>query len=155
MADSITLTGLNIWDGVDLLDADTLTITGERIESIGGPPAANSIDCAGLTAIPGLIDAHVHLELDPNEKNAPERTSDDVVTVMAERATRMVRVGITTARDLGGGAWHEVALRDAIRAGTSVGPRLLCSGQPITSPGGHCHFWGGAAASWSTPRASW
>ena len=58
----------------------------------------------------------------------------------------MAAAGITTARDLGGGAWYELDLRDAIARGELTGPRLLCAGQPITIPGGHCHFWGGAAA---------
>jgi imidazolonepropionase-like amidohydrolase len=58
----------------------------------------------------------------------------------------MVRAGITTARDLGGGEFGELELRDAINAGVHIGPRLLCAAQPITSPRGHCFFWGGEAA---------
>jgi imidazolonepropionase-like amidohydrolase len=143
-----TLTGLRIWDGQRTLDTDTLTIAAGTIAGLGdetrGP---NTIDCRGLTAIPGLIDAHVHLELNPDDKLAPTTTSDAVVPLMAERAVKMVRAGITTARDLGGGRWHELALRDAIARGERLGPRLLCSGQPITTPRGHCHFWGGAAGS--------
>ncbi len=49
------------------------------------------------------------------------------------------------ARDLGGGEWLELELRDRIARGEIAGPRLLCAGQPVTSPGGHCHFWGGEA----------
>jgi imidazolonepropionase-like amidohydrolase len=64
---------------------------------------------------------------------------------MAVRAEAMLRAGITTARDLGGGAWLELELRDRINAGELPGPRLLCAGQPITSVAGHCHFWGGEA----------
>ena len=64
---------------------------------------------------------------------------------MRERSEKMAMAGITTARDLGGGAWYELTLRDEIAAGQFTGPRLLCSGQPITSPQGHCHFWGGEA----------
>ena len=58
----------------------------------------------------------------------------------------MLAAGITTARDLGGGHWRELILRDEINRGETQGPRLLCAGQPITSCGGHCHFWGGEAA---------
>jgi imidazolonepropionase-like amidohydrolase len=65
----------------------------------------------------------------------------------------MAAAGITTARDLGGGAWAELELRDLISRGETPGPRLICSGQPITSPGGHCHFWGGEADSVSAARA--
>ena len=144
-----TLTNLNIWDGETVLDANTLVFDTDGITQVGHSDdialGADAIDCGGLTAIPGLIDAHVHLELNPDEANPPARTEDRVIPLMAERAAAMAAVGITTARDLGGGAWHELALRDAIAAGKQVGPRLLCSGQPITSPQGHCHFWGGEA----------
>jgi len=71
---------------------------------------------------------------------------------MAERAAAMVSAGITTARDLGGGGWHELTLRDRIASGAVAGPRLLCAGQPVTTPGGHCHFWGGEAADLNSAR---
>ena len=102
----------------------------------------------GSVAIPGLIDGHVHMDLDPgllspDEQFAPTRRDRDLR--MVARAAAMVRAGITTARDLGAGEWRELALRDAIARGELPGPRLLCAGQPVTIPGGHCHFWGGAA----------
>ena len=56
----------------------------------------------------------------------------------------MLFAGITTVRDCGGGRHREHALRAQINAGKRLGPRMLCCGQPITTPGGHCEFWGGA-----------
>ncbi|MEM7077345.1 MAG: amidohydrolase family protein [Pseudomonadota bacterium] len=144
------LTGLRIWDGTRVLDADTIAFDEHGISAIGERSdfkAAELQDCSGATLIPGLIDAHVHLELNPDEKDPPEKTRATVIPLMQERALAMAQAGITTARDLGGGAWFELDLRDRIAAGAVVGPRLLCSGQPITSVQGHCHFWGGEAAS--------
>ena len=144
------LTKLRIWDGTSLLDADTVRLEGERISAIGAESDlkadAQVIDCAGATALPGLIDAHVHMELNPDHHKPPETTDPGQRPLMVERAAAMVRAGITTARDLGGGAWMELELRDRIATGEIPGPRLLCSGQPITCPEGHCHFWGGEAA---------
>ena len=56
---------LRIWDGIaeGYLDADSITVEGERIAAIGDSRGGR--DCSGLTAIPGLIDAHVHMVLDP------------------------------------------------------------------------------------------
>src|SRR5262249_15673297 len=108
-----------------------------------------TIDLAGRALIPGLIDCHVHLCLDPAvfEAEAQTRGSDEhELAAMRDRAEAMVRAGITTARDLGGGRFLELAVRDAIARGDALGPRLLCAGQPVTSPMGHCHFWGGEAA---------
>ncbi len=145
---TISLRNLNIWDGHEFIPENSIDIEGDIISSIGFDldNHKDSIDCSGMTAIPGLIDAHVHLELNPDEKEAPKNLPSNISSLMAERATKMARAGITTARDLGGGNWHEIKLRDEIRKGLSLGPRLLCSGQPITSPGGHCHFWGGEAS---------
>lgn len=147
---AITLTGLTIWNGHEIVDADAIRIEGEHIVAVGDGESlqknSTRISCDGATAIPGLIDAHVHLELNPEHKKAPKRTDTSQDPQMAERAAIMVRHGITTARDLGGGAWLELKLRDRINAGELPGPRLICSGQPITSTRGHCHFWGGEAA---------
>jgi imidazolonepropionase-like amidohydrolase len=140
-----------IWDGNVLRDADGIRIENGRIAAVGDAAElgrdAVVVSCPGATALPGLIDAHVHLELNPDNHKPPESTSPEELPRMAERAAAMVRAGITTARDLGGGAWLELGIRDRIAAGEIMGPRLLCSGQPITCPGGHCHFWGGEAGS--------
>jgi imidazolonepropionase-like amidohydrolase len=91
----------------------------------------------------------VHMVLDPAVRDPlaqPRGHPEAELAAMAERAAAMVRAGITTARDLGGGDWLELALRDGIARGEYPGPRLLCAGQPVTSPRGHCHFWGGEAA---------
>lgn len=152
---AVSFTNLRIWDGVAngyLEGADSLRIEAGRITWIGAradlaDPQAR--DMSGQALIPGLIDAHVHMCLDPAIEDAALQGREDAATLIAlldARAAAMRRAGITTARDVGGGAWAELALRDRIAAGAVDGPRLLCSGQPITSPAGHCHFWGGEAA---------
>ncbi len=150
----IVLTDLNIWDGTTIVDADAIAVERSTITAIGSAadllPAGRAgarqrLSYAGATALPGLIDAHVHMVLDPAHRRPPAATDMPDTAAMAERAASMVRAGITTARDLGGGAWVEIALRDRINAGELAGPRLLCAGQPITCPGGHCHFWNGEA----------
>ncbi|CAK9065842.1 unnamed protein product [Durusdinium trenchii] len=99
--------------------------------------------------MPGLIDAHVHIEFSEHFPlhNQPFLTTSELMESMAERALRMVRCGITTARDLGGRNFAALSLRDEIRQKRRFGPRLLCAGQPLTTPKGHCHQWGGEAGS--------
>lgn len=150
----VTYRNVRVWDGVadGYAEADSVTVAGGRIVAVDdagrGANGKASRDMAGVTALPGLMDAHVHMTLDPALKTPPEQlaVSDDALVAGIERrALAMAQAGITTARDLGGGKWLELAVRDRIRAGELPGPRLLCAGQPVTSARGHCHFWGGEA----------
>jgi imidazolonepropionase-like amidohydrolase len=151
----ITLEGVRLWDGHSeamslepmriRIDRGEIASTGMRQNATFGDEVV-SLD--GCYAIPGLIDAHVHLDLDPwiPSPDAQAEVSDpDRRLRMIARAERMVRAGITTARDLGAGEWRELDLRDALARGELGGPRLLCAGQPLTVPAGHCHFWHGVA----------
>jgi imidazolonepropionase-like amidohydrolase len=152
---TLRLTGARIWDGTASTtpaEATDLVIEGGRIAALGSPPEGEKASGwslpAGAVAIPGLIDAHVHLDLDPHllapdDQFKASRADRDLR--MIARARAMVRAGITTARDLGAGEWRELALRDAVARGELPGPRLLCAGQPLTIAKGHCHFWGGVA----------
>jgi len=152
----MVLEGARIWDGVGSATTPRpvpVWIDRGEIASIGRDPGGEGWIAvrlpAGAVAVPGLIDAHVHLDLDPaiarpDDQLVPSRTDRDLR--MIARAAAMVRAGITTARDLGAGDGRELALRDAIARGALPGPRLVCAGQPVTLPDGHCHFWGGGAA---------
>eukprot|EP00411_Alexandrium_monilatum_P099941 CAMPEP_0175784766 /NCGR_PEP_ID=MMETSP0097-20121207/78981_1 /TAXON_ID=311494 /ORGANISM="Alexandrium monilatum, Strain CCMP3105" /LENGTH=198 /DNA_ID=CAMNT_0017095655 /DNA_START=45 /DNA_END=638 /DNA_ORIENTATION=+ len=105
--------------------------------------------------MPGLIDAHVHMEFSEDHPlhEQPLLSDEQLLRCMAERALRMLRSGITAARDLGGRNFAALRLRDEIEAGRLQGPRLVCAGQPLTTPGGHCHQWGGAASSVQEAKA--
>ena len=147
---------LRMWDGraTGYVDRNSVTVTDGRIDSFANKES-KSRDCSGLTALPGLIDAHVHMTLDPDIKDMKEQLSQksrDIWQKMQIRSRAMLKAGITSARDLGGAEWLELKLRDEINAGTSAGPRLLCAGQPVTSVDGHCHFWGGASSCASEAR---
>ena len=149
---------MRIWDGVadDYLGIGSVTVENGAIVAVGENGHGRDVrDMSGLTLVPGLIDAHVHMTLDPGLRTPEEQLAvpdDEVRRAMVRRAEGMVRAGITTARDLGGGKWFEVDLRNRIAAGGLVGPRLLCAGQPVTSVGGHCHFWGGESGDVSAAR---
>jgi len=155
------LTKLNIFDGETVSPHTSIEFDATGIVWLGDSNtdgrdtkgADNIIDCEGAWLLPGLMDAHIHLELDPNEKSPPAPDAPRDLEAMAERARLMVAAGITTARDLGGGVWAEFGIRDRILAGKIPGPRLICAGQPITSMGGHCHFWGGEVDTLEQARA--
>lgn len=122
-------------DEGDLEFADAIRIEAGQIVAFGAADGlrqgAEIQSCEGRTLLPGLIDAHVHLCLDPEIRNALDQgkeTPEELLALMARRCDAMVRAGITTARDLGGGTWDELYVRDRILAGEIPGPRLVCSG---------------------------
>ena len=94
----------------------------------------------GLTLLPGLINCHVHLcfggEADPASAMLKEAYAATVIQA-AVRASRTVEAGVTTVRDLGGRDYAELSVRDAVRAGSIPGPRMLCAGRGICITGGH------------------
>ncbi|HJU15447.1 MAG TPA: amidohydrolase family protein [Stellaceae bacterium] len=96
---------------------------------------AETVDLAGRTLMPGLIDAHVHvLAVDA----ALARLSERPMTLVAFEAARvldgMLARGFTTVRDAGGA---DGGLAEAIAAGLVRGPRLFPSGRALSQTGGH------------------
>jgi len=55
-----------IFDGENIIDKKSILIEGERILSVGGviPTYATIINANNATLIPGLIDSHVHTDIE-------------------------------------------------------------------------------------------
>lgn len=111
------------------------------IAEIGRAPAdAGGTDMEGRWLLPGFIDNHVHITLDtrtPSGNNVWRDALPGTIALHAAwNARNMLMCGITTARDVGGWDYHEIAVREAVNAGMIEGPRLFCAGRilSITSP---------------------
>ncbi|MBI4591492.1 MAG: amidohydrolase family protein [Candidatus Rokubacteria bacterium] len=124
----------------------TLLIEGKHIAGVlpGGDARGHSasavIDAGGRTVIPGLINCHVHLEMNagpsPLTDLADEPAESSLVGARA-RAAAMLRRGITTLRDCGARGWQVIGLRAAIEQGLAPGPRILACGRALCARGGH------------------
>ncbi len=124
-----------------------IIVRGERIDQVGPglkiPDGAKLIDLSAYTVLPGLIDCHTHVMLQPeDERGAPPviTKSQAFRTVQAVAAAkRDLEAGFTTMRDLDseGAGFADVALRDGINRGIVPGPRLLVSTYALTITGGH------------------
>src|ERR1700740_2378621 len=128
-----------------LLADQTLVIEGGRILSTGPaaeakiPADAVRIELPNATVLPGLIDAHTHLTMEP--KFGYERLAISVpreALIGAKNARTTLLAGFTPVRNVGASAYTDVALRDAINAGDVPGPRMLVSGPALSITGGHC-----------------
>jgi imidazolonepropionase-like amidohydrolase len=117
-ADALVLRNATLLDGIQSqpLRRATIVIRSGRIAAIGGPALqvpGRTIDLEGRWLMPGLIDAHVHL----ND---------------AESARRALLSGVTTVRSLGGDAFVDIKLRMLHRNGQADVPEVLASGYQLT-----------------------
>ena len=130
--------------GERVREGASVVIRDGRIETIENGyvtrDGAEIVDLTGHWVLPGLIDAHVHLL---SERGANSRldtftlSSADRAFVGARHARRTLEAGFTTVQDVGGDLEAILALRDAIRNGDAVGPRMRVAGPSITPTGGH------------------
>ncbi|MFP2930795.1 amidohydrolase family protein [Pyxidicoccus sp. 3LG] len=108
------------------------------------PEGARVVELGDATLLPGFMDAHTHLTgeagedwrqdlIDDMQRTIPEQTLETLPLV---RATLMA--GFTTVRNLGAAYFVDVGLRNAIRRGTVVGPRILTATSGLGGTGGHC-----------------
>jgi imidazolonepropionase-like amidohydrolase len=145
---TMVLRGGRAWDGHAVTSIETtVAIDGDRVEACGtNLGASRSLDISGCTVIPGLIEGHAHLCFDATPGWRATYDSDTpgrMLLRMAANGRRMLEAGITTVRDLGAPTPLAIELRDAVASGLVEGPRLLVSGAPVTTTGGHCWFMGG------------
>jgi imidazolonepropionase-like amidohydrolase len=141
--------GAPIPDPVVVVEGSTITGVYAGQAPAGALPAdAEILDYQGCTLLPGLIDAHVHLNLPGDDTPFEDtvREPDGVLVASAAGAARVaLEAGITTVRDTGGRGDTTFQLRRALELGVTRGPRMLLVGQPVTITGGHTWYLGGEA----------
>ncbi len=136
----------------NVLQNQVITVENGRIIAVGAglnvPADATVIDLSGKTVLPGLIDCHTHMLLQPEDergfppvisKSQSFRTIQGVAGAM-----RDFEAGFTTIRDLDseGAGFADVALRDAINKGIVPGPRMFVSTLALTITAGHMNLTG-------------
>jgi imidazolonepropionase-like amidohydrolase len=142
----------------NVLSPAAVLVEDNKIKEVGSPAqiqahagaAASVIDLGGATLLPGLIDSHTHLLIDPIAPAEVERarhyngaflpgllfaiaeSPSKRVLMGAQLAREDLESGITTVRNLGhSGIDGDTELRDAINAGRLPGPRILASGRKL------------------------
>src|SRR5881396_1725101 len=101
-----------------VIDRGSIVIRNGRLASVAaGTPnvsAVETIDAHGMTAMPGFIDGHRHVNTGPNEKQQMQELLD---------------AGYTTVLSGGGPAEGNLTLKDHIDKGMIKGPRIIPSGR--------------------------
>src|SRR5437868_10498842 len=117
-AQDLTITNARIVAGNGtVIERGSIVVRAGKIVSVaaGAPSAASgrTIDAKGMTAMPGFIDAHRHINTGPNEKTQMQA---------------LLEAGYTTVLSGGGPAEGNMTLRDHIEKGVINGPRIIPSG---------------------------
>jgi len=131
---TVALTGARVIDGTGAapLEGATIVIADGRIRAVGTgasvtiPAGATRVDMSGKTIVPGLINAHGHLNADPS--NRPIRDK------LAGQLRVYADYGITTVVVLGAGAKDledAVKLREAQGQGPLDRARVFVAGQSL------------------------
>ncbi len=101
-----------------VIDRGSIVIRNGRLASVAaGTPnvsAVETIDAHGMTAMPGFIDGHRHVNTGPNEKQQMQELLD---------------AGYTTVLSGGGPAEGNLSLKEHIEKGLIKGPRIIPSGR--------------------------
>ncbi len=114
------------------------------------PNGCKIIDLGGKYLMPGLINMHVHLAGNGKPRKKQRDNAKLVKKIMSTAVTRAIArklvakfaklellSGVTTIRTVGGLADFDTKLRDDIKNGKNVGPRILAANRGISVPGGH------------------
>jgi imidazolonepropionase-like amidohydrolase len=141
----IVLRGGRIFDGTGAPAREgTIVIRRNKIERIlpsgstDWPKEARVFEMAGKTILPGLIDAHTHMDY-PGPETPPglDVNEADAMLRAVERTRFFLECGITSIRDVA--ALHDVPfrLKDWASQNRVPAPRIFAAGAFITSTGGH------------------
>ena len=149
-ATTTVLKAAHLFDGRsgNLSSPGLVVVQGTKIIAVGAsaaiPADARVIDLGDATLVPGYIDAHTHIAYDHDDDWA-QGFYEGMLRFPVEQsfhagrnAKVTLQAGVTSAREVGAGDFVDVALRNAINAGLTEGPRLLVAGHSLGSTGGHC-----------------
>jgi len=146
MAESVILNPLQVLNvQTGQLDKTQIMVSNGKITQMGSNLKKSSTDAKvinlpGITLMPGLMDAHVHLMGNTELKGyAGIGQSSQLATIYGvQNAKNTLLAGFTTVRNVGAGNFSDVALKDAINKGVVIGPTLFVSGPALGITGGHC-----------------
>src|SRR5215510_2590077 len=133
-----------------VVDGNTITAVGPQTELTGSAERfAQVLDLgAGATVLPGLINMHTHMSFSSGDSIFDDHQRESYETKLIRAVTNVqaaLRTGVTTVRDCGTLNGIAFAVRAAAEHGTMLGPRVIASGNGVTTTGGHL-WWCGVEA---------
>ena len=128
----------------EISKAVTIRIKGNKILEVTkgyATPKKNDeiVNLKQSYVLPGFMDMHVHLaqEYVPKAERRSKIEPEYRALFAANAASKTLMAGFTSVRNLGDGGMETISLRDAIKEGLVIGPRIFTSGKTIATTGGH------------------
>ncbi len=142
-SDTYLIRGARIFVGDGrVLENGTVLVRGGKIAAVydgAGPDAksvkAETVEAAGKTVLPGLIDVHVHLG-GPGGFY-PDMSSYDAKAMMLRNLAAYLYSGVTTVRSVGDVLDMTRQVRSTSNSGERLGAELFTCGPLFTAKGGH------------------
>ena len=149
--------GRPIENGAVLVEGGAIRAVGRQADvAAPGGAQVEVLDFGDRTLMPGMVDCHTH-----NNGFGDGRPGDDVATLPDEiltlQSARNARIsllsGVTSIRENGPKNVTMFRLRDAVREGREIGPRMVLCGRPISIIGGHMWYFGSEVTGPTQARA--
>ena len=128
----------------EISKAVTIRIAGNKISEVTKGYATPKKDDEVVNlkqsyVLPGFMDMHVHLaqEYVPKAERQSKIEPEYRALFAANAARKTLMAGFTSVRNLGDGGMETISLREAIKQGLAIGPRIFTSGKTIATTGGH------------------
>jgi imidazolonepropionase-like amidohydrolase len=140
ISDATVITGLG-----DVQTSTSVLIRNDLIHSVGAEADRSAvprgdvieeITASGRTVMPGLVDVHCHVTYGESrsEEEIDLYTSPELRTLKAAwNAQKILRAGVTGISNPGGSYYIGVGLREAVRDGFVLGPRMTSAGRYIST----------------------
>lgn len=148
MSNKVVYKGFTLVDGTGAQEVNNayLVVEGKKVVKVGSLDSYNEeensevVDLSGKTVMPGLINSHVHIVMEPvGDPNSIMLTESPYKAVLrgSNNLKKHLYSGTTFFRDMGGYEYIDLTLRDAVKEGLIEGAEFVASGKVVTMTGGH------------------
>lgn len=135
--------------GTAPINNGAMLVEDERIAAVGKTEDFGNVesqdgavieDCTGCTLMPGMINGHAHMFMEPYTWDRLAYQTEPISSIclrIMKNLEKMLHSGVTYVRDLGGIDDLDIQFRGYVDEGRVKGPEIICARQPLTITGGH------------------
>lgn len=143
--------GKNLFDGIREIKDFILIIEDSKIIQVGSvgeieiPSKSKVVNIGDKTIIPGLIDCHLHVFMDPHRTYKeymlqPTGSYMEFGCIATNNLKNLIMNGITFARDMGAKGLMAYELQKLLKEKVVIGPDLKVCGESLSITGGHGYW---------------